>query len=56
MVQVKVCGITRMADAEKAVDMIRQQVDEEAHIIFGFAVDEDKVEEVDITVIIAGCS
>jgi cell division protein FtsZ len=43
-------------DAEKAVDMIRQQVDEEAHIIFGFAVDEDKVEEVDITVIIAGCS
>jgi cell division protein FtsZ len=43
-------------DAEKAVDLIRQQVDDEANIIFGFAVEETKTDAVEITVIIAGCN
>jgi cell division GTPase FtsZ len=43
-------------DAEKAVDLIRQQVDDEANIIFGFAVEESKIDEVEITVIVAGCN
>jgi cell division protein FtsZ len=43
-------------DAEKAVDLIRQQVDDEANFIFGFAVEENKIDEVEITIIAAGCN
>jgi cell division protein FtsZ len=42
-------------DAEKAVDSIRKEVHEKAQIIFGFAVVESTIEEVEITIIATGC-